>query len=91
MLLKIKLIISFFFVILVIGNFYTFVNSIKLSDDINRFENKIIKLKQDNLILENKIYDIDSLRFASSMAAQLNFSITSEPIYLDNLKYALNL
>lgn len=73
---------------LVISNVFVFLHSIQLSDKVNRFEKESKVLHQKNLILENKIYDVNSLQYAASIAAQLDFSQKAQPIYLDNLKYA---
>ena len=60
----------------------------KLSDQVNHFENQINKLHQENLNLEGKIFAVDSLQYAASMAAQFDFSQKAQPVYLENLKYA---
>lgn len=75
---------------LVAANIYAFLDSIKLSDKINHYESEIKNLHQENLILENKIFTVDSLQHATSMAAQLNFTQKAQPVFLDNLKYARN-
>jgi len=78
------------FLVLISANTYVFIHSIKLSDKINHFEKETKILHQENLTLENKIYDVDSLKYASSMAAQLDFTKKAQPEYLDNLQYARN-
>lgn len=78
------------FFILLIANVFIFVHSITLGNEINRFETEIKKLHQENIKLSNKTYEIDSLQYASSMAAQLDFTQTAKPIYLDEQTYALN-
>lgn len=78
------------FSVFISANIYIFIQSIKLSDKINRFEKEIKILHQENLTLENKIYDVDSLKYASSMAAQLEFIQKAQPVYLENLQYARN-
>ena len=78
------------FLILVSANVYVFIHSIKLSDKINHYETDIRTLHRENLILENKIYDVNSLKYASSMAAQLDFTQKAQPVFLDNLQYARN-
>ncbi|MBI4226237.1 hypothetical protein HY612_03950 [Candidatus Roizmanbacteria bacterium] len=60
----------------------------KLSDKINHFEKEIKNLHQENLTLENKIYAVDSLQYAASIAAQFDFNQKAQPMYLENLKYA---
>ncbi len=85
-----KSIIWGIFAVLVVVNIFIFVNSIGLSDNINKFESDTKTLHQENLNLENEVYQIDSLQYAASVAASLNFSQKAQPIFLENLKYALN-
>jgi len=76
------------FLVLVSANIYVFLNSLKLSDEINHFENEIKNLHQENLNIENKIYEVNSLKYAASIASELDFTQKAQPIYLENLKYA---
>ena len=76
------------FLVLVSANIFVFLNGLKLSDKINHFEKDIKNLHQENLGLENKIYEVDSLQYAASLAAQLDFTQKAQPVFLDNLKYA---
>lgn len=78
------------FFALLITNIFVFLHSIKLSDEINRYEKEIAALHEENLQLSNKIYSVDSLQHAASLAASLNFTKKAQPVYLDDLKYALN-
>lgn len=82
--------IYLFFVMLVIGNVYIFVSGIKLSDQINHFEAETAKIHQQNIELENKIFEITSLKETASMAASLNFTEKPAPIVLENNPYAFN-
>jgi len=75
---------------LVITNIYLFVSGISLADKINFFENETRKIHQQNIALENETSYFDSISYAASMAAVLDFVKPSSPIYLENLKYALN-
>lgn len=78
------------FLILITVNIFVFVHSIKLSDEINQFEAETKTLHQENSSLENQMYQIDSLQYAASVAASFNFTQKAQPVYLENLKYALN-
>ena len=78
------------FLMLVTANIYIFLHSIGQGDKINHFEKEIRTLHQENLTLENKIFEVNSLHYAISMAAQLDFSQKAQPVYLENLKYARN-
>lgn len=84
----IKRLIALTIFALLVGNLYIFVHTIQLSDDINRFEKEIRNIHQENLTLENKVFEVDSLRYAASLAAELDFSNKSEPFYLERLRYA---
>ena len=77
-----------FIAILLIGNAYIFVNSIRLGNQITSYEKDIKTLYTANMDLENKAYSMDSLQFAASIAAQLNFTQAKEPLYLNGLNYA---
>lgn len=76
--------------ILAVINIIFFVHSIALGSEINTFEKEIKSIHQENLTLENKIYQVDSLQYAASVAAQLDFTRQSIPIYIHNDVYALN-
>lgn len=75
---------------LLVANIYVFMSGVALSDQINKFEGEINRLHQENLDLEKKTYDAESLTYAAEMADKLDFTKKSTPIYLNNLKYALN-
>lgn len=62
----------------------------RLSNDVSFYETEIRKTHLNNIELEKKASGIDSLQYASSMAAIMNFTKKEIPLYLDNLKYALN-
>ncbi len=80
--------VTLFFLLLAV-NIYIFVSGIKLSDKINQYEGQISQLTNENLDLENQTYEVDSLQFASSMAAKFKFDQKAQPIYFENLNYAL--
>lgn len=85
-----KFIIWLVFTGLLVCNVFVFLRSIELSDEVNHYEREIAVLHQENLNLANKIYEVDSFQHASSLAAQLDFSKKAQPLFLDDLKYALN-
>lgn len=78
------------FIALIVCNVYIFISGITLSDEISGFDKNIAKLHQENLELEKKLYDVSSLHYAASVAAQLSFTEKSNPIYWESLKFALN-
>ena len=78
------------FFILLLANVYVFVSGVALSDEISKFDIETTKLHQQNLELEKKLYSVESLNYAASMAAQMNFSNAAPPVYLDEQRFALN-
>lgn len=79
-----------FFFILLISNVGIFVSGMYLGDDINRYDGEVTKLTRENSILEKEVYQVGSLQYAASLSAHLNFTKQSQPVYFENLKYALN-
>ena len=76
------------FLFFLMANVLVFLNSLKLADQINHYEKGFKSLHQENLSLQNQVYEVDSLQYAASLAAELNFSQKAQPEYLENLKYA---
>ncbi len=76
--------------ILVLGNAYLFVSGIKLGNDLLQYESGIQKYQLANTELEKKVSEASSLQHVASVAATMNYQEASQPIVLDNLKYALN-
>ncbi|MDO8497643.1 MAG: hypothetical protein Q7S61_03800 [bacterium] len=74
---------------LLMGNMYLFVTGMKLGSEISLFEKKIITLHLENSELEKKTYTIESLSYAASMAATMDFTKKTAPFYLDNVTYAM--
>lgn len=81
--------IWFVFFGLMIGNVYVFMQGISLSDQIHNFESDIKNLRQENTELETRIYKIESITFAASLAAELDYNKKSEPVFFGEKKYAL--
>lgn len=75
---------------LVAANIYIFMSGVALSDEINHYEDEITRLHQENIDLAKKTYDAESLTYAAEVAGKLEFTQKSTPIYLENMKYALN-
>lgn len=76
--------------ILVLCNMFIFISGIVLGNQISRFENETGKIHQENIVLTTQTSHLDSLEYAASVAASLDFIKRSSPIILENLKYALN-
>lgn len=84
-----KYIIVIIFFVLVASNLYIFVSSMTLSESINYYETQTRKLKQSNMDLEKKLYSLDSLQYAVTLASKMDFTNKAEPFYLENLGFAL--
>lgn len=73
---------------LMIGNMYVFIQGIRLSDEIQRFEQDIVQLKKENIEIETTIYKVDSLQYAASLSAQMDYVKKADPLYLGKPGYA---
>ena len=90
MLNSLNKIIWVFVVGLIIGNIYVFLSGMQLADEINYFERQTAKIHTENLELEKKLSSFDSYTYAATMAAEMKFTKNLTPMYLDDMKYALN-
>lgn len=77
------------FVGLAVANIGIFISSMQLSERISYYDRETKRLKMENLDLEQKIYEVNSLQKAASAAAALDFTKKAEPNYLENLGSAL--
>lgn len=75
---------------LIFANMFIFVSGIVLGNQISRFEQETKKIHEQNVGFDKETSRLDSLGYAASVAASLDFVKRSPPIVLDNLKYALN-
>jgi len=73
---------------LIIFNLFVMISGIVISDEINGFEQKTDKLHKANLTLEKEVAKLSSLKFAQEQAKEYNFTNSSAPQYIDQLKYA---
>lgn len=85
---KISLFLGFLISLSIIVNLLFFFFSIKLSDDISLYEDKMEKIHHQNINLERQLSQISSLEYAKKVAVNLDLNKKAEPIYLENLKYA---
>ncbi len=76
--------------LLISSNIYICISGMKIADEINYFEQQTKETHKNNLNLEKGLSLYDSYQYAASKAAELNFVKKTTPIYLENLKYALN-
>lgn len=86
----IKTTIWILFFSLVIGNVYVFMHGVKLGDEIGFYENEIKKLRKENTQLEQKVYKIDSVTYAASIAAELDYVYSDNALYIDQKGFAFN-
>lgn len=84
----IKLIIWLLFFATVSINIHLFVKSIAMGDEITKMDKETRALHKENMVLETKLYEVDSFRYAASVSAQMAFTKQSQPIKLDDIKYA---
>lgn len=75
---------------MIFANMFIFVSGIVLGNQISNFERETKKIHQANVQLDARASHLDSLEYAASVAASLDFTKRSTPIVLDNLRYALN-
>ena len=73
---------------LIIFNLFVMISGIVISDEINNFEQKTDKLHKINLTLEKEVAKLSSLKFATEQAKEFNFTNSTAPQYIDQLKYA---
>lgn len=79
------------FIALMVGNVYVFVSGVQLSEDIHRFETEIKQLEEENTRLETKVLQIESMDFAATVAAELEYTKKADPVFFDqDPKYAYN-
>ena len=78
------------FALLFIANVFVFVYGVNLGSQISHYESEIKKLRQENVMLEKKAFAASSLTNAAFMAAKLDFTKKSAPMYMDSIKVALN-
>ncbi len=69
-------------------NLFVVISGIVISDEINNFEQKTDKLHKINMTLEKEVASLSSLQFAQAQAKEFDFTNSSLPQYIDQLKYA---
>lgn len=66
-----------------------FVSGITLGNEINKYENMTKNFKQENMDLETKLYSVESLSYAASEAAKLDYTKKASSLYLESLGIAM--
>ncbi len=79
--------IALFFVLLT-ANIFAFVMSMKQSQSIQTFEQQTHSLNLQNSELEESMYNMNSLQYAASRAAELAFTKQAQPRYLQSIEVA---
>lgn len=77
------------FILLLTGNIILFVSSMNLSSQMNEFDITTKQLAKENISLERDVLSLQSLQYAASLSASLNFDKTSQPVFFDELPVAL--
>jgi len=83
-----KSIIGVLFIFLIAANIFAFVMSMRQSQSIQNYEVETHKLKLENSDLEELMYNVSSLQYAASKAAELSFTSKAKPYYLHPLGVA---
>ncbi len=83
-----KLGIVFLIFFLLVANICLFTKSLFLGDNNSKIEREINKLKIINSDLEKELSSLTSIQNLTEVASLLGFTNKSEPIYLENFKYA---
>lgn len=78
------------FFALLAANIYIFLNGIHLADQVTYYEHEVTKLRQENVNLEKHVYKFESITYAASIAAELDYVEAKDPMYLTEPGYALN-
>lgn len=78
------------FIVAIVGNITIFISSMKLSTEIHSFDQKTFALKQENIQLEKEMADTESFLHAEEFKKNWGFVRASQPVYIGELKYALN-
>ncbi|OGK46671.1 hypothetical protein A3A93_00155 [Candidatus Roizmanbacteria bacterium RIFCSPLOWO2_01_FULL_38_12] len=87
--LPVNKIFSALCIVLVVVNIYIFVKGIALGEDVSFYEKELVRLRQENIEVEQNIYTLESITKTASMAATLEFGNYNEPIFIDKPQYAL--
>lgn len=84
-----KIILSVFGILLA-ANVYVFMNGVHLSNNVAYYESQVTKLRKENILLEKQVYKFDSISYAASIAAELQYTPAKNMIYVTKPGFALN-
>lgn len=68
--------------ILAIVNVYIFVSGLGLQSEMMHYEKETKRIEQENLDFQEKVFEANSLQYAASKAADLEFTERAEPYNL---------
>lgn len=76
---------------LMIGNIVVFISGVQLSEDIHTYEQEIQEIEDENALLETRVLQIESMEFAATIAAELDYTKKADPVSFENEnRYAYN-
>lgn len=78
------------FFALLFGNVYVFINGVQLSDKVHFYESEVTKLRQENIRLEKHVYKFDSISYAASIAAELDYEGAKDTVFVTKPGFAYN-
>jgi cell division protein FtsL len=73
---------------LVYMNITMFVRANTMTNELASFATKTKEIKHENELLEQKLYEANSLQKTASAAADLEFTAHVDPIYIDAIRVA---
>lgn len=68
--------------VLAFVNVYIFVSGLGLQSEMMYYEKETKRIEQENLDFQEKVFEANSLQYAASKAADLEFINRAEPFYL---------
>lgn len=68
--------------ILAVVNVYIFVSGLSLQSEMMYYEKETKKIEQENLDYQERVFEANSLQYAASKAAVLDFTNRAEPYNL---------
>ncbi len=87
---SLKIISAFVLLILAVVNIYVFVSGLSLQGEMSYYEKETYRIKQENLDFQEKVFEANSLQYAASKAADLEFTRRAEPYNLAKPEFALS-
>lgn len=86
---QLKRLAGIIFFLLLIANVFFYTKTMVLADEMVELERRIKLLHLENIELEKQLSRFNSLSNLNRLAKQLGFTENAQPIFFDNLYYAL--